>query len=63
MSRTAERIALIVATLDAEPGLLTSELAERLGYVPERLAPLLWRMEDERLIVHEGRRWFAMSAD
>jgi DNA-binding MarR family transcriptional regulator len=61
MSRTAERIATIVATLDAEPGLLTAELADRLGYDPQRLAPLLWRMEDERLIVHEGRRWFAVS--
>jgi DNA-binding IclR family transcriptional regulator len=62
MTRTSERMAAIVAVLDAEPGLLTSELADRLGYNPERLAPLLWRMEDERLIVHEGRRWFAVPA-
>lgn len=62
MSRTAERIAAIVATLDAELGLLTAELAERMGFVPQRLAPLLWRMEDEGLVVHEGRRWFAVTS-
>lgn len=62
MSRAAERAAAVVAVLDREPGLLLAEIVDRTGLDPRPLAPLLWRMEEQGLIVHEGRRWFAVEA-
>jgi DNA-binding IclR family transcriptional regulator len=58
MRTRAERSAAARAALDAEPGLRIDELAERLGLEVRRLAPLLWRMEEEGLVVHEGHRWY-----
>lgn len=56
------RRAAVLAALAEDPGLDLGELsaATRLGL--KQLAPLLWRMEDDGLVVHEGRRWFAVEA-
>lgn len=56
--RGRTRRASVLAALEADPGLLYDELVAATGLELRRLAPLLWRMEDERLVVHEGRRWF-----
>lgn len=51
----------MLAALDEDPGQRIGELAERTGLDVRRLAPLLWRMEAEGEVVHEGRRWFATT--
>ena len=59
MRTREERRAAALEALRDEPGLTLQELAERLQLEVRRLAPVLWRMEDERAVVHEGRRWYA----
>lgn len=59
MSILNERKAAILAALQEDPGLLVTEIAERIGVEVRPLAPLLWRMEEDGQIEHEGRRWFA----
>lgn len=53
-----ERTRAALAVLEAEPGLRLGDISERVGLEVRRLAPLLWRMEDDGLIVHEGNRWY-----
>ena len=38
-----------------------STLVERTGIELKRIAPLLWRMEADGLVLHEGRRWFTLT--
>ncbi len=58
MRTREERSAAALEALAADPGLRIDELADHLGLEIRRLAPLLWRMEEEGLVVHEGHRWF-----
>ncbi len=51
----------MLAALETEPGLLVADLADRTGLDQRPLAPLLWRLEEQGLAVHEGRRWFAVA--
>ena len=53
-----ERRAAALAALEQDPGLRLDELADRLGLEVRRLAPVLWRMEEDGLVVHEARRWY-----
>lgn len=57
----ASRTAAVLSALRAEPGLLVGELVDRTGIELRRLAPLLWSLEDEGLLVHEGRRYFPVD--
>ncbi len=48
----------MLGTLRAEAGLTVGELADRTGYGTRLLHTLLWRLEDDGLVVHEGHRWY-----
>ena len=61
MAQLHPRVARIVEALEHEPGLTVSDLADRAGLPARHVAMLLWRMEDERLVVHEANRWFAVE--
>jgi hypothetical protein len=56
--KVLERIRLVARTLEDEPGLTSGELAERVGFGRRHMSLLLLRLEEHRLVVHEGRRWF-----
>jgi DNA-binding IclR family transcriptional regulator len=56
------RRARVLDVLNAEPALTHAELAERSGLPSRLLAQVLWAMEDDGLVVHEGRRWYAAPA-
>lgn len=53
------RVAQLLAVLEEHPGSTLRELAERTGIAPRHLAMLLWRLEDDRRVVHEAHRWFS----
>ena len=48
----------ILAALEAEPGLTVRELAARTGLRGRLLHAVLWRLEDQERVVHEGNRWY-----
>lgn len=52
----------ILAALREQPGETLTDLAAATGIASRVLAPTLWRLEDERRVVHEGHRWFAVEA-
>ncbi len=52
------RVEQLLLVLDEEPGSTLPELADATGYARRHLAMLLWRLEEERLVVHEAHRWF-----
>jgi len=52
----------VLEALGADPGLTLDDLAAATGIAARVLAPTLWRLEDERRVVHEGHRWFAAEA-
>jgi hypothetical protein len=52
------RVTAILAALDDEPGLTVGELAARTGRGTRLLHAVLWRLEDERRVIHEGNRWY-----
>ncbi len=54
----AARLARILAALEAEPAQTHEELAASTQLPSRQLARLLWAMEDDGLVVHEGRRWY-----
>jgi hypothetical protein len=54
----SDRIALVVATLRRDPGLTSRELAERLQFGRRHMSLVLLHLEEQRRVVHEGRRWF-----
>jgi hypothetical protein len=51
-------IRLIARTLEAEPGLTSRELAERVGFGRRHMSLVLLRLEEHGHVVHIGRRWF-----
>ena len=53
-----DRLRLVARTLEAEPGLTSRELGERVGCRPSPHEPLLLRLEEHGHVAHEGRRWF-----
>jgi hypothetical protein len=59
--KVLDRIRLIARMLEAEPGLTSPELAERVGFGRRHMSLLLLRLEEHGLVVHEGRRWFPGS--
>jgi DNA-binding IclR family transcriptional regulator len=52
------RVEQLLAVLDEHPGSTLRELAEATGLPARHLAMLLWRLEDDRRVVHEAHRWF-----
>ncbi len=52
------RVEQLLRVLEAEPGSTLRELAEATELPSRHLAMLLWRLEDDRLVVHEAHRWF-----
>lgn len=48
----------VLAALREDPGLTYGELAERTGLDVRVLYAILGRLQDERAVVNEGRRWF-----
>ncbi len=57
------RVTAILAALEAEPGLTVRELADRTGLRSRLLHAVLWRLEDQEWVVHEGNRWFVSPVD
>jgi DNA-binding IclR family transcriptional regulator len=55
---TSPRVQAVLEALEAAPGLTVRELAERTGHGTRHLHTLLWRMEADGRVVHEGHRWF-----
>ena len=56
--KVLDRIRLIARTLEAEPGLTSPELAERVGFGRRHMSLILLRLEEHGIVAHEGRRWF-----
>ena len=56
---TSPRVQALLAALDEAPGLTVPELAARTAYGTRLLHTLLWRLESDGLVIHEGTRWFA----
>jgi CRP-like cAMP-binding protein len=56
--KVLDRIRLIARTLEAEPGLTSPELAERVGFGRRHMSLVLLRLEEHGIVAHEGRRWF-----
>lgn len=52
------RVAQLLAVLDNHPGSTLRELSGHTGIPARHLAMLLWRLEDDRRVVHEAHRWF-----
>jgi DNA-binding IclR family transcriptional regulator len=48
----------ILRALAAAPGLTHTELAAAVGLPVRHLAALLWALEEDGAVVHEGRRWY-----
>ncbi|PTL58343.1 winged helix-turn-helix domain-containing protein [Paraconexibacter algicola] len=49
----------VLQALVDEPGATLEQLAAATGIAARVLAPTLWRLEEERRVVHEAHRWFA----
>jgi DNA-binding IclR family transcriptional regulator len=58
MRGASPRVQALLAALDAAPGLTVRELAERTAYGTRLLHQLLWRLERDGEVVHEGHRWY-----
>lgn len=56
MSSTAQRVAVIIAALEEDPGQLVGELASRVGLETRHLSRLLWRMGSRGFVLHEEHR-------
>jgi DNA-binding transcriptional regulator LsrR (DeoR family) len=59
VSAAAERLARLAAVLNAEPGLTSPEIAEKLGLSRRHASLLLLRLEELGHVVHVDRRWYA----
>jgi len=55
---TSPRVDQLLRVLEQHPGSTLRELAAQTGIAPRHLAMLLWRLEDDRRVVHEAHRWF-----
>jgi CRP-like cAMP-binding protein len=56
--KVLERIRLVARTLEEQPGLTSSELAELVGFGRRHMSLILLRLEEHGLVVQESRRWF-----
>ena len=56
------RVQALLTALDEAPGLTVPELAERTAYGTRLLHTLLWRLEADGTVVHEGNRWYRRTA-
>jgi hypothetical protein len=56
--RVLDRIRLIGRVLEDEPGLTSSELAERVGFPRRHMSLVLLRLQEHGHVVQKGRRWF-----
>ncbi len=52
------RVRRILAALDEEPAQTHEGLVASTGLSSRHLARLLWALEEEGLVIHEGRRWY-----
>ncbi len=56
-----QRRARVLAAVHEEPAQTHEELVESTGLPSRHLVRLLWRLEEEGRVVHEGRRWYAAA--
>lgn len=58
MKTQSPRVTAVLAALEEEPGLTVPELHTRTIIATRLLHVVLWRLEDDQQVVHEGNRWY-----